>query len=76
MAKCVCSGAKLKCTMGSRESELAALPVRRAIARIKGKLMGTIMGHKPIVNIKPFGQCQSLANPAVAAAPYRRARQR
>jgi hypothetical protein len=47
---------------------LAVLPVRPTIARIKGKLMGTIMDNKPIVNIKPFGQCQSLANPTVAAA--------
>ncbi|MDR0331549.1 MAG: DUF4280 domain-containing protein, partial [Chitinispirillales bacterium] len=68
MAKYVCSGANLKCSMGSRESELTVLPVRRTIARIKGKLMGTIMDHKPFVNIKPFGQCQSLANPTVAAA--------
>jgi hypothetical protein len=44
------------------------MPVRQSLARIEGKLMGTIMDHKPLVNIKPFGQCQSLANPVVAAA--------
>jgi hypothetical protein len=68
MAKYVCSGAKLKCSMGSRESALGVMPVRRSLVRIKGNLMGTIMDNKPFLNIKPFGQCQSLANPTVAAA--------
>jgi hypothetical protein len=30
--------------------------------------MGTIMDNKPFVNIRPFGQCRSLANPIVAVA--------
>jgi hypothetical protein len=29
---------------------------------------GNIMDHVPITNIPPFGMCQSLANPQVAAA--------
>ncbi len=68
MAKYACSGAKLKCSMGSRESELGVIPVRRSLVRIKGNLVGTIMDNKPFVNIRSFGQCQSLANPTVAAA--------
>jgi hypothetical protein len=68
MAKYVCNGGKLKCSMGSRKSDFGVIPVRLAQVRIKGNLMGTIMDNKPFVNIRPFGQCQSLANPLVAAA--------
>ena len=68
MAKYVCAGAKMKCSMGSKESDLGVIPVRPCQVKIKGKLAATIMDHKPFVNIKPFGQCQSLANPTVAAA--------
>jgi len=68
MSKYVCSGAKLKCSMGSRESELAVIRTQRVPVYIKDNLMATIMDNKPIVNVKSFGQCQSLANPIVAAA--------
>ena len=68
MARYVCSGAKLKCSMGSREADFGVMPTRRCLVRIEGNLVGTIMDHKPFVNIKSFGQCQSLANPTVAAA--------
>lgn len=30
--------------------------------------MANIMDNKPLVNIMPFGMCNSLANPTVAAA--------
>ena len=30
--------------------------------------VATIMDHVPMKNIMPFGMCQSMANPAVAAA--------
>jgi len=54
--------------MGSKESELCVIRTGRCPVSINGKLVATIMDHKPFVNIKPFGQCQSLANPTVAAA--------
>jgi len=34
----------------------------------ENKPMANIMDNKPLVNILPFGMCQSLANPTVAAA--------
>jgi len=54
--------------MGSKKSDFGVIPVRPAQVRIKGNLMGTIMDNKPFVNIRPFGQCKSPANPIVAAA--------
>ena len=60
-------GSKLKCSMGSEESDLElthpAKPVHSG-----GQPIASIADSKPMVNIMPFGQCQSLANPAVAAA--------
>ena len=64
MPKYVCKGAKLKCSMGSKESSLGV--VRPEC--LEGKGMATIMDHKPMVNVRPFGKCKSLLNPIVAAA--------
>ncbi len=66
MAYYVCSGAKMKCTMGSSQSSLIVLPTRTIM--LHGSYMGNIMDFKPMVNITPFGMCRSLANPVVAAA--------
>jgi hypothetical protein len=54
--------------MGSRQSDLGVIPGVRVPVYIEEEFMGTIMDHKPFLNIKPFGQCKSLANPTVAAA--------
>jgi len=63
----VCSGAKMKCSMGSQQSALNVLhPVKPV--RVEGNPVAAMLDHKPLLNIKPFGQCKSLANPAVAAA--------
>jgi hypothetical protein len=53
--------------MGSKQS---ALGVAHPINPVQShdKPMANIMDCKPVINIKPFGQCKSLANPTVAAA--------
>ncbi len=58
--------ATLMCTMGMAPSNLMVLPHRRVFAH--NQLAATIMDHKPMVNILPFGMCISPANPTVAAA--------
>lgn len=66
MANYVGSGAKTKCSMGDSSATLEVLPDRRV--QLDGQNLANIMDNKPMVNIKPFGQCQSMANPTVAAA--------
>ncbi len=61
----VCSGATLKCSFGMAPSSLVVLPVNRTFT---GTPAANIMDNKPLVNILPFGMCQSLANPTVASA--------
>ena len=65
MAELVCAGAMLKCSFGVAPSTLNVLPVSRVLTGSPG---ANIMDSKPFLNILPFGMCQSLTNPAVAAA--------
>jgi hypothetical protein len=58
-------GALLKCSFGMAPSSLVVLPKNRVTTQTPD---ANIMDHIPMVNIMPFGMCQSLANPAVAAA--------
>ena len=62
----VCLGATLKCAMGMAPSKLMVLPVK--MVNTSNVPAANIMDHAPMVNIMPFGMCQSLANPTVAAA--------
>lgn len=62
----VCSGATLRCSFGVAPSMLNVLPTNRTLTG--GMPAANIMDHIPLVNIMPFGMCQSLANPMVAAA--------
>ena len=63
----VCKGAKLKCSMGDQQSDLGVIhPVKPVY--LHGENMANIMDYKPMMNIMPFGQCKSMANPTVAAA--------
>lgn len=62
----LCSGATLKCTQGDSQSEYVVLPTKKVF--INNKPLAIVSDMKPMVNIKPFGMCKSMANPAVAAA--------
>jgi Domain of unknown function (DUF4280) len=59
-------GAVLQCSFGLAPSTLNPLPVTRVV--IEGRPAATITDMAPLVNIPPFGMCNSLANPMVAAA--------
>lgn len=65
MAKQVCMGALMKCSFGAAPSSLVVLPINRVLTKTPD---ANIMDHIPMVNILPFGVCQSAANPMVAAA--------
>jgi hypothetical protein len=53
------------CTGGAAPSALSVLPVGRPMC---GGPAANIADIAPIVNVAPFGTCQLLSNPAVAAA--------
>jgi hypothetical protein len=66
MPKLVVNGAQLKCNQGMAPSSLTVLPVNGSDG--DEQHAATIMDHIPMVNVAPFGMCQTLANPQVAAA--------
>ncbi len=65
MAFCVCGGAAINCTFGMAPSVLNVLPAARVVSSTP---VACIMDNAPMVNVMPFGMCQSLANPTVASA--------
>lgn len=62
----VCMGAALQCSFGVAPSSLVVLPVNKVMTSYVPA--ANIMDNKPMVNIMPFGMCQSPSNPVVAAA--------
>ena len=58
-------GALLQCSFGVAPSSLVVLPVSRTLTQTPA---ANIMDFAPMVNILPFGMCNSIANPMVAAA--------
>ncbi len=62
----VCSGATMKCTMGTKTAKLTVLPIRTVF--LTGKPMANISDHLTMVNLAPFGRCRSLGFPATASA--------
>jgi hypothetical protein len=59
-------GAMMKCSFGMAPSSLVVLPTNRVMTNQVPD--ANIMDHIPMVNIMPFGMCQSPSNPVVAAA--------
>ena len=66
MGQQVCTGAMTKCTFGVAPGALMVIPISRVMAG--GPPAANIMDNKPMANVMPFGMCQSMANPMVAAA--------
>lgn len=60
------TGATMTCTFGLAPAVLNALPTPKVM--IEGRPAATIMDMAPMVNVPPFGMCNTPSNPAVAAA--------
>lgn len=65
MAQFVTNNALLQCSFGMMPTPLTVI---RPLTTCGKQPMANIMDKVPILNIKPFGMCQSMANPTVAAA--------
>jgi len=61
----VSGGAMLTCSFGVAPSCLMVLPQNMVNVMLPA---ANIMDGKPMVNILPFGMCNSIANPVVASA--------
>ena len=66
MGQQVVAGAQLQCSFAVAPSALIVTPQNKTLA--DGPPAANIMDNKPVANIPPFGMCNSLANPTVAAA--------
>jgi hypothetical protein len=66
MSLAVVTGASLACPFGASPGNFIA--TNNPMIRIGGQTAGNIMDASPNTNITSFGMCNSLANPAVAAA--------
>ncbi len=62
----VCSGARIKCSFGTSESQLVVYPDRTVF--LTGKPMANISDHQSMYNIKPFGRCRTVAYPPTGSA--------
>jgi hypothetical protein len=66
MPKIVINGAKLKCSQGTSPGTLTVLPANGTSG--DEQPAATVNDFQPMVNIAPFGMCQTQANPQVASA--------
>lgn len=62
----VCSGAIMRCTMGTSTAKLTVLPSRTVF--LTGQPMANISDHQSFVNLGAFGKCRSMGFPATASA--------
>jgi len=62
----VVNGATLMCSFGAAPSSLVVPPANRMLSG--NQPAATIMDHKPMANIMPFGMCSAPTNPDVAKA--------
>ena len=62
MPKCVCMGAKLKCSFGSGPKSMIVLPVGKTLTSMV-KPVASSMDFVPFLNIPAFGNCTSPINP-------------
>lgn len=62
----VCSGATMRCSMGTSQAKLTVLPSRTVF--LTGQPMANISDHLSMINLAPFGRCRSLGFPATASA--------
>ena len=62
----ICSGATMRCSMGTSQAKLTVLPNRTVY--LTGQPMANISDHQSFVNLGAFGRCRSLGFPATASA--------
>jgi hypothetical protein len=65
MPKLVTAGAMMKCSFGLAPSALVVTPENKTLVMTPA---ATIMDNIPMKNIPPFGMCNTVSNPTVAAA--------
>lgn len=65
MGYAVVNGAMLKCSFGAAPSTFSVPPLSKVFMVMPA---ANIMDNKPMLNVMPFGVCNSIANPQVAAA--------
>ena len=66
MSRVVVTGASISCPFGTSTGSFIATNCN--YIKIKGITPGNTNDGLPIINITPFGMCQTPTNPAVAAA--------
>ena len=65
MGQQVCMGAMLSCSFGVAPGTLVVLPLSQVMTTMPA---ANIMDNKPMMNVLPFGMCQSPSTPMVIAA--------